>query len=167
MRIALIYLLTTFSSLSLMAQVEGSFPNNPDKMDETTESTAIETPLSSVEQLQILLRSIERKKEIVQSLYFIEEEVKGSYNSYGSISPSVVTRHVKKKIYKAGQTLLEDEEMQLAKISSAEEKIEAYNGIIDIYDQMIKFGQTEDTKQKEKALKKLKDPEEIKSVFFN
>lgn len=132
--------------------------NDPASNDKTGQYSAIE----SVEGLSAV---IDRKDKLVQSLYFIEEESPKTYGAYAT-GGDMVTRHVKKKIYKAGQTLLDFHKNNLSNAKSDDEKILHLREIIQVNDRLIQYGQIENTRAKEKELKKLTEIEAIRSVFF-
>ncbi len=165
MKRALIVSFCIMITLALSAQNQEQTPQNtPGEINDPTSNDKTRQP-SDVETIEILQASILRKAELIQSLYFIEEETPQTYGAYAS-GGDIVTRHVKKKIYSAGQTLLDHHNSNLSNAKSEDKKIAELREIIRINDRLIQLGQIENTRAKEKELKKLKDVNAIRPVFF-
>ena len=155
------FMLTT----ALIAQNSNQVPQNtPGEISDPISNNKTGNT-SSIESIDELYAMIDKKQEVVQSLYFIEEESPQTYGDYAS-GGEIVTRQVKRKIYKAGQVLLEFHKENMSTTKSDEEKLQHLREIIKVNDRLIQLGQIENTKTKEKELKKLKDVETIRTVFF-
>lgn len=166
MKRALIISISLLSTVVVFGQVANSSAEST--TEETVSSASTSTNADAVEEtIEYLSTQIERKERVVESTYFVEEVIPGSVNSYGNQQDRIVTKQIKKRIYNAGQILIENEKANFSKAESGEEKIQSLEETIRIYNQMIKLGKIKNTRNWEKALKKLEEPEAIKPVFFS
>lgn len=143
----------------------GGEPNSPgEKVNVKTKSnfSFLEKEYSELE------LKVEADSQKIQSLYFVEEEVAMEYGAYATGGTKTTIRHYKKKIYKAGQILIEHNKSQLSKLKPNEltERIDLLKEISRTQGQLIYFSNQENTRAIEKTLKKLKTPEKIHPVFF-
>ncbi|SNT26822.1 hypothetical protein SAMN05421640_3059 [Ekhidna lutea] len=156
----IVFLLSVFFA-SAQDQRNSEINSPGEKPEARTESSSSE---SLKEQCISLESKIERRKETIQSFYFIEKEV---FVGYGEGS-QVMTQAIKKHIYKAGQTLIDYRQAQINALddNNYTDKVDLLREIDRVHDQLIHFSKQEKTRTIEKKLRKLKTQDEIAPVFF-
>ncbi len=120
---------------------------------------------SSIERVRSLRNKIERKKEKLEGLYIIEEETLATYGG----GTRIIKTEVKKHIYRTGKILITDQENKLLSVDEKdyEKRLEILKEIDRVQGKLHFYITQRNTRPTEKLLKKLKDPEEIRPVFFN
>ena len=163
MKSSIIYLISILTlATNLVAQEPQSEGTNSPGENITTYDNN-ETELSIESQYTRLQSRTEIKKNKIEPLYFVEEQVM----AYGG-GFETVTRKVKTTIYGAGQILLDDHYKTLNSLSSQdiESRIEVLREISEVQDQLLYFAEAKKTRSVKKQLKKLEKPEEIEPIFF-
>ena len=163
MKSSLVSFVLILSITTLIAQTSSNSDlNSPGEKIEN--SNIYSNSLSQKEQVQKLRDNIEQDAEKIKSLYFIEKEV---FVAYADASQKM-TQELKKHIFKAGQILIEHNELAASRVSENNfgEQLRYLKEISKIQDQLEFFSKQKKTRPIEKKLKKLKTAEEIYPIFF-